>query len=61
MGCPSVCMYVNVLLPLVNKEADFSTWLNRIEVGGKTKLNAGRKKAKSGGSHAATFRDRLLH
>ena len=39
------CEYV--LLPLVNKEAAFVQWLNRIKLGRKTKLNAGRKKVES--------------
>ena len=32
------CEYV--FLPLDNKETAFSQWLNRIELGGKTKLDA---------------------
>ena len=45
-----------VLLSLVNKEAALAC--GRIELGGKTKLNAGRKKAESRRSLVTTTGDR---
>ena len=49
MGSPSVY----VVLLLVNELSCFSQWLSRTELGGKTKLNARRKKAESERSHVA--------
>lgn len=56
MGSPSIF----VLLLLVNELGCSSQWLGIIELGRKTTLSAGRKKAESRRSHVITHR-RQMH